>query len=287
MGVPLLPSQRIKLTAEVPEQYQMGQKAAWAEGIRGGTEDVLQAQRMALTNAVKNEAGIVGPQALTGTVIGDRFAEAGRIIGDFRKANGPIQLGADQLERIGAVADNALSGASADFKRVISDIEKSMAKTGGAIDPQDANTIMSRLGNMSKPGGEYGTITGAKEILDEFNIALNMNRSEAERIAYAQAMKEYRLLKTLNKTGVVGKDGLVNAQSFSTHWKKQSSQTGQGRDRIGQLANTFATLGYKDVHTGNTLQRVFAEAPGRVAQAAPGAALTAAGLGGLNFLVGG
>ena len=238
---------------------------------------------MALTNAVKNEIGVVGPQALTGSVIADRFAEAGKVIGDFRKAGAPIQFGADQLERIGAIADNALSGASADFKRVVGDIEKSMAKTGGAIDPQDANTIMRRLGNMSKPGGDYGTISGAKEMLAEFNAALNVGRNEAERIAYTQAMKQYRLLKTLNKTGVVGKDGLVNAQSFATNWKNQSRLTGQGKDQIGQLANTFATLGYKDVHAGNTLQRVFANAPGVAAKAAPGVIGSAVGAGGVGW----
>jgi hypothetical protein len=143
---------------------------------------------------------------------------------------------------------------------------------------------------MSKPGGEYGTISGAKQILAEFNAALNANRSEAERIAYAQAMRQYKVLKTLNKTGVIGKDALVNAQSFATNWKKGSSLTGQGKDDIGRIANSFATLGYKDIHAGNTLQRVFANAPGvlkRNAPAAVGGALGAGGLGWASGLLGG
>jgi len=289
LQVPLSNSNRIKLAAETPEQYLQGRTAAWAEGIRGGTEDIAMQQRQRLTDIIKSEAGIEGPGALTGSVVGDAFERSGKIIGDFRKANGPLRLGSDQLERIAAVSDNALSGASSDFKRVVGDIEKSMGKTGGAIDPADANQIMTRLGNMSRPGGEYGTISGAKQILEEFNIALNANRNAAEQLAYQQAMKQYGLLKTLNKTGVVGKDALINPQSFSTQWKNRSSLKGQGKDDIGRLANTFATLAYKDVHTGNTLQRVFANAPGvlqRNAPAAVGGALGAGGLGWASGLLG-
>jgi hypothetical protein len=265
MGIPLAPWQRIALDATDPAQTKVAEQVRWAHKLAGNDfPEVMASQRQAFTDIVKREAGLEGVPNLTPVTVSNALGDVGAQIGQFRTAKGAISFEQEALDRIKGIADEALSTHQGALSKVVADIEKSMGKTGGVIDPADANSIMTRLNDLTQPGGSatYSQIKDAKAILKEFNDELEKGMSTAEVQAYKDAMYKYRVLKTLDRTGAVSADGIANPVSFGRGWDKRTAQTLRGKDPLGRWADTFASIGVIRETPGSTMQRVFASAPG-------------------------
>jgi len=278
MGVQLLDSQRIKLGATNTEQMARGARQRWFEEINnpGAIQDVLNSQRRGFTDIVKSELGMEGAPIFTRTTVSDQLAQQGKLIGDFRKAGGPLDLGTEGMAKIKEVADQALSASSGDFNKILKDIETAISQGGGSIEAKNANTIMTKLNKMSAPGGEFATTSGAKDMLAVFNDALAAKRTPAEIAAYKDAMYKYKILKALDKGAAIGSDSYINPSSFGKNWDRVTGQTLRGKDVLGKAVDTFDALASKDGgHAGTTLQRGFAQLPKTIKQNAPGLAVGA------------
>lgn len=284
-GAKLAPYQRMALDARTTEQFAGAERGRWASRMAGNDfPDEMASQRYAFTNSVKNELGIAGPENLTPAVVSRGLGEVGAEIGSFRTMKGPLTLADDQLKQFRTIADEANTTHQASFARLIKDTENSMAKNGGSLAPEDANSIMRRLSEMSAPGSDPTRIADAKKALGVFNTAIESKLNEVEKAAYKKAMYQYKILKTLDKSGAVGGDGTVNATSFGRYWDKKQAQALRGTDTLGKAADTFTALQMIREHPGSTMQRVIAQAPGKAVGAGKAAILPVLGLGALDRL---
>lgn len=280
-GVPLARSQEAMLNAGTGQDILHAQKLRWAEDMKGGTPEILQAQKQAFTNTVKGELGVVGEQNLTPSVVSDVLAKEGQTIGAIVKAKGPVNLGQDGLDKIAEVVKNADTTHAGALRNVQKDLQASMARNGGAVDPVDFQRNLTRLNKMATPGGDAGKIADAHEVLDVLHESLAKELSGAELQALKDARYRYKIAKTLDSSGAVDPLGHVNPASFGGKWDKRIGQTLRGKDKLGRAADTYKALLNPQAHTGSTLTRIMLNAP----QTATQAALTAAGVGGLGALL--
>lgn len=274
--IPITPAQRAMLNATSSEEAAVAKRMKWVEDIRGTGPEELAAQRMGFTNLVKRELGIEGVEALRPSVVSDVLKREGSIIGELTQAGGPVKFeAADTLRAIVKDADTTHKGA---LGNVVKDIEASMTRNAGHIDPQDMQNAMTRLRDMSGPGQSFGKAQDAGKVLDELEKALEKRLTTADKAALREARYRYKIAKTLDRTGSIGNDGNINPRSFGGAWDKKIGQTLRGKDTIGQAADTFDALSRMEANTGSTLQRVFANAPGYAGKTAPGAIGAAVGV---------
>jgi hypothetical protein len=286
-GVPLTQSQRLSLGATNEAEMGAARRMKWAEDLRGTDPAIQVAQRQAFTNMVKSELGVTGPEALTDTVLGNSLRDAGREIGGITSAKGPIDLGADAMGRMKAVVADADTTHATALNNIVSDIEASMKRNGGLVDPSDYQKALTRLNEMSKPGNSFGKLQDAGKVLDELHEALKKGLNPELQAKLAEARYRYKIAKTLSESGARGTDFNVNPVQFGSRWDRRISQSARGRDKLGQAADTFGAIGRIEANAGTTLQRLWTQAPGRIASAAPGAAGAALGVGGVSNLLGG
>jgi hypothetical protein len=281
--IPLMPSQRLALDATSPDQTLMAKQLRWTENMKGQGADVAMQQRQHFTDIVKRELGITGPEGLHPAVISDVLGEQGKAIGDLTKASGPIRVSDSGLATIDEVISQADVNHGAALQKIRDNLSKSMERNGGLIDPQDYQNQLTRLNKMTAPGQDFAKSSDAGEILDVLHDALQSNLTPKQKQALSLARYKYKIAKTLNEGVAVGNDGMVNPRSFGSRWDKRMSQTLRGKDTLGQAADTFDSLNRLEAHTGNTLTRITAQAPGAVGRAAlPGII----GTGGAGLLYG-
>lgn len=289
-GMPLMPSQRLAFDA-TEAQMPLAKQVRWAENIRGGNQDVAVQQRMGFTNMVKQEMGVTDPVGLTPVVIGRTLAKEGERIGELTASGGPVRFADDALASIKQVVADADTTHASVLNNVLKDLEASMKRNGGAVSPEDFTRINRRLGDMIERGTNSPTGSGkvmdAAAIKDVMEDALTNSLTAGAREELRQARYRYKIASTLLKGKSVGSDGMVNAATFGSNWDRTLSKKLRGQDNLGRWADAVDYAQRLEANAGTTLQRVFANAPGVAAKAAPGAIGAALGVGGLNQLFGG
>jgi len=235
---------------------------------------------------VKSEMGVTGPEGLTPTVIGDVLKREGQTIGNLTSASGPIKVSPEGLAAMRETVDIADTNYKAAVGNILKDLESSMQRNQGFIDPNDYQKAITRLNKMAAPGQDFGKQQAAGEILEQLHGALESALSGEAKNALAQARYRYKIAKTLNEGRAVGNDGMVNPDTFGSRWDKRIGQTARGRDTLGQAADTFGMLGRNEATAGTTLQRVFAEAPERLKQGAVSGGLGQLGMAAAGKMLG-
>ena len=288
MGVPLTQGQRMGLEAVGEAENNVAKEMNWVEKIRGQGDEARIAQRSAFTKLVKNEMGVTEDVALTPKVIGEVLTREGDNIGRIMADRGKgLMIPDTDLAAIQKVVDNADTTYKPALKKIYQDIKDDMARNGGELSPEAFNDIRARLRDMSAPGELAGKVRAADKVMDSLTDQLDRELSDIQRQELRLARYRYKLAMTASKGRAIGNDYQLNPTSFGSAWDKSIRMKMRGMDKVGKAADTFDFLSRQEAHAGNTLQRVFANAPNVIKQNAISGLAGAAGGAGVGGLFSG
>ena len=291
-GIPLTTGQRMMLEARTPQHLQTANARRFMEDLNqdvpllgGNVRNIKAQQAGGMSQVIKQELGITGPEMMTNQVVGAGLRREGQAIGAMSEATGPVPFGPEaraQIQGIVDMADNTHQGA---LLKLQADIERASARGGNALEPKDFQQLHSRLGKLIQDSigveGASGKLADVGNIQAVLQTALEQALPEASRAMLQDLRYKYSILKTLGHNGVVSNvTNEVNPVSFMNRWNARKGQAAwsKAEDRLGRTSETMATLTAPVAHTGNTLVRVLGGLPAKATAGAGTAALMGAGL---------
>ena len=285
-GLPIPNSARLLMDSMTPEQVQLAKRMKWFEDLRGAQPEVENNLRSHFNSMVGQELGLPARVQLTQEVRNGAHAMASRDINTIMQDAGDIVMAPNRLAGLQSLATDLGSNIKGAISNIVTDIKDSIARNGGMIGKEDFGTIQTRLDNMTM-SAEPGMAMNAGKVLDAMHDALAGALAPGQRELLRNARYRYKLVSTLNEGKTVSALGDVNIPSFNNRWIKGVAPRFRGVDPLGRAGLSFEAVMNRQAHTGSTLQRIWAQAPGAAGRSAVPAALGAVGAGALNGLVGG
>lgn len=288
-GYQLTPGMRALLDAPTAEGADYAKKMLWKEGLKGVGEQEVQAMRLPFTRKVMEHMGVMDDVAPTDSVLNEVLKTRGQTIGRVLEAEGNLAIPPELIGQMRGVVDAAESTWASSLKRVVDDVEASVARNG-TLSPQSYQNAITRLGEIGAPGKSAGAILDANKLRDALSGQVEAGLSTAAKDELRTARYQYKIAKTVREGATRGGDSLINPATFNKNWDKRIGQTLRGVDELGKTADTLALLMRKDVTAGSTLQRNIAELPQKIVAGATsplgGSAIGTALAGGLYGLLG-
>jgi len=285
-GLPIPNSARLLMDSMTPEQVQLSKRMKWFEDLRGAQPEVENNLRSHFNSMVGQELGLPARVQLTQEVRNGAHAMASRDINTIMQDAGDIVMAPNRLAGLQSLATDLGSNIKGAISNIVTDIKDSISRNGGMIGKEDFATIQTRLDNMTM-SAEPGMAMNAGKVLDAMHDALAGALAPGQRELLRNARYRYKLVSTLNEGKTVSALGDVNIPSFNNRWIKDVAPRFRGVDPLGRAGLSFEAVMNRQAHTGSTLQRIWAQAPGAAGRSAVPAALGAVGAGALNGLVGG
>lgn len=287
IGAAVTPAQRMILEARSGAEVDMGRRLLWRENMTGATDAVKQTNQRAMANIVKREAGITDDVGLTDEVVNAAKTQAGQEIGRILNVASDVPMPATTWAGIREAAELAIEGqGSKSLSTILGNLERSIARNGQVMTPEAYQNAISALNKLNTPAAPAATKQGAAELRRMLSDEALKTLSPAEKQLLADARYRYKILKTLEATGVRGGSFEVNPRSFYTQWTKKTRQATRGEDVLGKTAGTLRLLEEMPANAGTTLQRGIVGLQQRAPQIGLTAGLGALGLQGLGSIFG-
>jgi hypothetical protein len=212
---------------------------------------------------------------------------AGKEIGRILNVASDVPMPGATWQGIKEAAELAIEGqGSKSLSGILSNLEKSIKRNGQVMTPDAYQGAISALNKLNTPAAPAATKQGAAELRRLLSDEALKTLGPAEKQLLADARYKYKILKTLEQTGVRGGSYEVNPRSFYTQWTKKTRQSTRGEDVLGKTAGTLRLLDEMPANAGTTLQRNIAGLQKNAPGIAAGSVGTALGVHGLGSLFG-